>query len=59
MRKPKERAARKAAAASYAIPAQPNYHRDINEDDIITLQAMVDASKPKNFKLTPVSEAGW
>ena len=59
MRNQKKPTGKEAASASYAITAQPNYHRDIRISDIIALQETVDARKPVGFKLTPVSDAGW
>jgi len=59
MKDPKRQANAGAAFGSPSIQSQPSYHRDIREADLISLQQAVDAKKPKHFKLTPVSDAGW
>jgi hypothetical protein len=59
MRNQKKPTGNDVAPASYAITAQPSYHRDVKISDIIALQEAVDARKPSNFSLTPVSDAGW
>lgn len=60
MRKPKTRAARHAAAyGSPKIRMQPNYHSEISDIYIEAMQKAVDELKPKDFRLTPISEAGW
>lgn len=59
MQDPKRQAKAGAAFGSPTIHAQPSYHRDIAEGDIVALQKAVDAKKPKDFRLAPVSEAGW
>jgi hypothetical protein len=38
---------------------QPNYHTEISESYIEAMQKAVDAQKPDNFRLTPISEPGW
>lgn len=60
MRQPKN--ARSQATAAHGSPKirmQPNYHSEISESYIEAMQRAVDAQKPKGFRLTPISEAGW
>lgn len=54
----------KAAAA--AQPArtrgacsQPSYHTELSAEYLDGMQRQIDAAKPANFKLTPISDAGW
>lgn len=45
--------------SSLAGGGQPPYHSDVSEEYLTALQRQVDANKPKGFRLTPISEAGW
>lgn len=57
---PLKKQARDAAAfIQSATILQPDYHRDIQDKDIVKIQSIVDAAKPEHFRLTPVSDAGW
>ena len=42
-----------------ALRAQTPYHSDLSKEYLDGLQRKVDASKPKDFALTPLSEPGW
>jgi len=59
MRQPKRRGNTTAAHGSPKIRMQPNYHTEISESYIEAMQKAVDAQKPDNFRLTPISEPGW
>ena len=48
-----------AVVRSTVSPASPPYHSEISDDYLAGLQRQVDAGKPANFTLTPLSEAGW
>lgn len=59
MRLLKKRSHRDAGHGSPKIRMQPNYHSEISESYIDAMQKTVDANKPSNFRLTPVTEPGW
>lgn len=59
MRQPRKRASSHAAHGSPKIRMQPNYHSEISEKYLQAMQVAVDAAKPENFCLTPISDAGW
>ncbi len=48
-----------AATRTRRAASQPPYHSDICEKYLDEMQGRVDAEKPKDFKLTPISEPGW
>lgn len=58
-------AAMPKATAAPAVPrvrraaSQPPYPSEICEQYLDEMQRRVDAEKPKDFKLTPISEPGW
>lgn len=49
----------RAAPRTRRTPSQPPYHSEICEKYLDEMQRKVDAAKPKDFKLTPISEPGW
>ena len=59
MRRLREATARGLETASRAIRQQPNYDTEVSEEYLKALAAQVDAQKPANFSLTPISEPGW
>lgn len=56
---PKRAANSAAAHGSRRIRLQPNYHTEISDEYLEKMQEDIDAKKPENFSLTPLSEAGW
>lgn len=48
-----------APARARRAASQPPYHSEICEQYLDEMQRRVDAEKPKDFKLTPISEPGW
>ena len=59
MRRLREATARGFESLSQAIRQQPNYDTEISDDYLDALEARLNARKPANFALTPISEAGW
>ncbi len=59
MRHLRKRIASIAAHTSPKIRMQPDYHSEISEEYIEAMQKKVDAEKPADFRLTPVTDAGW
>lgn len=46
-------------AVSRAIRQQPDYDTELSGEYLAELGKKVDASKPANFTLKPISEPGW
>lgn len=59
MRRLREATARGFESLSIAIRQQPDYHTEVSDEYLDALQARLDARKPANFALTPISEPGW
>lgn len=59
MRRLREATARGFESLSRAIRQQPNYDTEISEEYLAALKARIDAKKPKDFALSPISEPGW
>ncbi len=59
MRHLRETANRGFASVARAIRLQPGYHTEVSDDYLKALAAKIEAEKPKNFSLTPISEPGW
>lgn len=53
---------RKRTSAAYmSRPAkpQPRYHDVVSDEYVGALKRRIDAEKPVNFALTPITEPGW
>ncbi len=59
MRKLREATNRGFESISRAIRLQPDYKSEVSDAYLDALALQVDAKKPANFALTPVSEPGW
>jgi hypothetical protein len=59
MRRLREATARGFESLSLAIRQQPDYHTEVSDEYLDALQARLNARKPSNFALTPISEPGW
>lgn len=45
--------------AAAAAPSQPPYHSEVSDEYLAALQRQVNAAKPEDFSLTPLSQSGW
>lgn len=59
MRRLREATSRGFESLSQAIRQQPNYGTEVSDEYLAALKARLDAQKPKDFALTPISEPGW
>ncbi len=59
MQKPRTAPGRGFLTLSRAIRQQPNYDTEVSEEYLEALIKQLDAQKPENFSLTPISEPGW
>ena len=59
MRRLREATARGFESLSRAIRQQPNYETEVSDEYLDALKARIDANKPANFALSPISEPGW
>lgn len=59
MRRLREATARGFESVSRAIRQQPDYSTEISEAYLAALKDRLEREKPANFKLTPISDAGW
>jgi|GEM_PF-6211625 len=47
------------SAPTRAARPTPTYHDEVSEDFIARQQAHIEAKRPANFQLTPVSGDAW
>lgn len=59
MQKLRKATARGLLSLSTAIRQQPNYDTEVPIDYLEALGKQLDEKKPENFRLTPISDAGW
>jgi hypothetical protein len=59
MRRLREATSRGFESLSRAIRQQPDYHTEMSDEYLAALKERLDAQKPTNFSLTPISEPGW
>ena len=59
MQKLRQATARGLQSLSSAIRQQPNYDTEVPTEYLEALAKKLDDAKPENFKLTPISDAGW
>jgi len=59
MRRLREATARGFESLSRAIRQQPDYDTEVSDEYLEALKARIDAKKPANFALAPISEPGW
>lgn len=59
MRRLREATARGFESVSRAIRQQPHYDTEVPDEYLDALKERVEAEKPANFSLTPISEPGW
>lgn len=46
-------------AVSRVIRQQPDYDTELSDEYLEEFGKKVDAAKPANFSLTPITEPGW
>ena len=59
MRRLREATARGFESVSRAIRQQPDYGTEVSDEYLDALKGRIEAQKPANFTLTPISEPGW
>ncbi|HEY8604987.1 hypothetical protein [Tsuneonella suprasediminis] len=59
MRRLREATARGFESVSRAIRQQPDYSTEISDAYFDALEKRIEEEKPKDFTLTPISDAGW